>query len=62
MSEDLADIADRLMVRLPGFIQNIGMSGMDARATVDRAIADDPSAAEHDIQTKARAWMLIALA
>ncbi|QGY05481.1 hypothetical protein MMSR116_29015 [Methylobacterium mesophilicum SR1.6/6] len=54
-------VASRLMGRLSGFIQGIGMSGVDAREIVNRAIADDPSADEHDIEAKARAWMLIAL-
>jgi hypothetical protein len=54
-------VANRLMGRLSGFIQGIGMSGLDAREIVDRAIADDPAADEPDIEAKARAWMLIAL-
>jgi hypothetical protein len=54
-------LANRLMARLSGFIQGIGMSGIDAREILDRAIADDPAADEHDIEAKARAWMLIAL-
>ncbi|MGU3668477.1 hypothetical protein ACLBX9_30210 [Methylobacterium sp. A49B] len=54
-------LANRLMARLSGFVQGIGMSGLDAREIVNRAIADDPSADEHDIEAKARAWMLIAL-
>jgi hypothetical protein len=55
-------VANRVMARLSGFTQGIGMSGQDARQIVDRAITDDPSAADHDIEAKARAWMLVALA
>jgi len=55
-------VVKRLMARLSGFIQGIGMSGVDARQIVDRAVGDDPWADEHDIEAKARAWMLIALA
>jgi hypothetical protein len=64
MSEPNADhrlVANRLLARLSGFIQGIGMGGVDARDIVNRAIADDPTADEHDIEAKARAWMLIAL-
>lgn len=53
---------ERLVVRLGGFIQGIGLSVEEAREIVERAIADDPAAAPADIESKARAWMLIALA
>ena len=50
------------MARLSGFIQGIGLSFGVARQIVERAIADDSGAAPADIEAKARAWMLIALA
>ncbi|MCJ2085809.1 hypothetical protein MKK88_07350 [Methylobacterium sp. E-005] len=52
----------RLVVRLGGFIQGIGLSVLEAQEIVERAIADDPAASAEDIEAKARAWMLIALA
>ena len=55
-------LRERLVVRLGGFIQGIGLSVEEARQIVERAIADEPSAAPDDIEAKARAWMLIALA
>lgn len=55
-------VANRVMARLSGFIQGIGMSAPDAREIVNRAISDEPAANEHDIEIKARAWLLIALA
>ena len=54
--------ADHIVARLSGLIQGIGLSVEEARAIVGRAIADDPAAAPADIEAKARAWMLIALA
>lgn len=54
--------ADHIVARLGGFIQGIGLSVEEARQIVERAIADDPAAAPADIEVKARAWMLIALA
>ncbi|MBE7201825.1 MAG: hypothetical protein INR70_29035 [Parafilimonas terrae] len=62
MSENAEQLRERLVVRLGGFIQGIGMSVPEAREIVERAITDDPSAAPADIEAKARAWMLIALA
>lgn len=65
MSDEAAKrefIANRVMERMSGFVQGIGMSGVEARQIVDRAVAENPSAAEHDIEANARAWMLIALA
>ena len=53
---------DRIVARLGGFIQGIGLSVEEARQIVERAIADDPAAAPADIEAKARAWMLIAMA
>lgn len=63
MSEtsDREQLRERLVVRLGGFIQGIGLSVEEARGIVERAIADDPGAAPADIEAKARAWMLIAL-
>ncbi|URD38347.1 hypothetical protein M6G65_07855 [Methylobacterium tardum] len=55
-------VVNRVMERLSGFIQSIAMSAQDARQIVSRAVAEDPSAPEYDIEAKARAWMLIALA
>ena len=43
--------ADRIKTRLVGFITGAGMSSVEA-----------PAAAEHDLEAKARARMLIALA
>ena len=54
-------LRERLVVRLGGFIQGIGLSVEEAREIVERAIADDPGAAPADIEAKARAWLLIAL-
>lgn len=59
---DREQLRERLVVRLSGFIQGIGLSVEEAREIVERAIADDPTAAPADIEAKARAWMLIALA
>lgn len=55
-------VANRVVARLSGIIQGIGMDGPDARQIADRAIADNPSAPEYVIEAKARAWMLITLA
>ena len=55
-------LRERLLVRLGGFIQGIGLSIEEAREIVERAIADCPHAAPADVEAKARAWMLIALA
>jgi|GEM_PF-1420751 len=55
-------LRERLVVRMGGFIQGIGLSVEEAREIVERAVADDPAAAPADIEAKARAWMLIALA
>jgi hypothetical protein len=55
-------VVNRVMERLGGFIQSIAMSAQDARQIVDRAVAEDPFAPENEIESKARAWMLIALA
>ena len=54
--------ANRLMERLSGFVQGIGMSGMEARQIIDRVIAELPYAGDGEREAKARAWMLIALA
>ena len=54
--------ANRLMERLSGFVQGIGMNGMDAREIIDRVIAELPYAGDGEREAKARAWMLIALA
>ena len=61
MRENTEQLRERLVVRLSGFIQGIGLSVEEARGIVERAIADDPGAAPADIEAKARAWMLIAL-
>lgn len=60
-SVDREQLRERLVVRLGGFIQGIGMSIPQAREIVERAIADNPHADPADIEAKARAWMLIAL-
>lgn len=62
MSETRDQMRERLLTRMGGFIQGIGLTVEQAREIVDRAIADDPLAAPADIEAKARAWMLIALA
>lgn len=62
MSENREQLRERLLTRLGGFIQGVGLSVEEARAIVDRAIADDPLAAPADIESKVRSWMLIALA
>lgn len=54
-------LPDRVLARLAGFIQGIGLSVEEARQIVERVIADDPTAASADIEAKARTWMLIAL-
>ena len=54
--------SDRVVARLAGFSIGIGLDSAEARQIVERVIADDPSAEERDIEAKARAWMLIALA
>ncbi|MCX4195194.1 hypothetical protein OMR07_06080 [Methylobacterium organophilum] len=56
-----AATAERLMERLSGFVQGIGMSGADAREIIDRVIASEPQAGDGDLMAKARTWMLIAL-
>ncbi|SFV09152.1 MULTISPECIES: hypothetical protein [unclassified Methylobacterium] len=56
-----AATVDRLMERLSGFVQGIGMSGADARDIIDRVIASEPLAGDGDLMAKARTWMLIAL-
>ncbi|MEE7447570.1 hypothetical protein MRF4_06940 [Methylobacterium radiotolerans] len=66
MSETEADqdreaTLNRLMERLSGFAQGIGMRGTDARQIIDRVIASDPTAGDGDLMAKARTWMLIAL-
>jgi hypothetical protein len=58
---DRAATAERLMQRLSGFAQGIGISGTDARQIINRVIASDPSAGDGDLMAKARTWMLIAL-
>ncbi|SDA35190.1 hypothetical protein SAMN02799622_06019 [Methylobacterium sp. UNC378MF] len=58
---DLEATAERLMERLSGFAQGIGMSGTEARQIIDRVIASEPSAGDGDLMAKARTWMLIAL-
>ena len=55
-------LTTRLLQRLNGFILGIGIDEIKARDIVRRAIADMPEAVEEDIEAKARAWMLIALA
>ncbi|WP_342111470.1 hypothetical protein [Methylobacterium sp. SI9] len=64
MSEqsDHEQLRERVVVRLGGFIQGIGMMVPQAREIVERAIADAPHADPNDIEAKARARMLIALA
>jgi hypothetical protein len=62
MSGNREQLRERLLTRLGGFIQGIGLTVEEARQIVERAIADDPVAAPADIEAKARAWMLIALA
>lgn len=52
---------ERLMERLSGFVQGIGMSGADARAIIARVIGSEPLAGDGDLMAKARTWMLIAL-
>ncbi|MCJ2073427.1 hypothetical protein MKK75_32370 [Methylobacterium sp. J-030] len=59
---DREQLRERLLTRLGGFIQGIGLSVPAAREIVERAIADGPNADPVDIEAKARAWMLIALA
>ncbi|XYD11975.1 hypothetical protein R1A27_33015 (plasmid) [Methylobacterium sp. NMS12] len=56
-----AATAERLMERLSGFVQSIGMSGIEAREIIKRVIESDPSAGDGDLMAKARTWMLIAL-
>ena len=58
---DQLPTVDRVLARLGGFIDGIGMSPPLVRQIVERAIADDPAAPPADIEAKARAWMLIAL-
>ena len=58
---DHAATVDRLMERLSGFAQGIGISGIEARQIIKRVIASDPSAGDGDLMAKARTWMLIAL-
>ncbi|WP_020094940.1 hypothetical protein [Methylobacterium sp. 285MFTsu5.1] len=58
---DHAASVDRLMERLSGFAQGIGISGIEAREIIKRVIASDPSAGDGDLMAKARTWMLIAL-
>lgn len=53
--------AKRLMERLSGFVQGIGMSGNEAREIIKRVIEADPTAGDGDLMAKARTWMLIAL-
>jgi hypothetical protein len=65
MSDDRAKqelVVNRVMERMSGFIHGIGMNNRDARRIVERAVAEDPYAPENDIEAKARALMLIALA
>jgi hypothetical protein len=65
MSDDRAKqelVVNRVMERMSGFIHGIGMNNRDARQIVERAVAEDPYAPENDIEAKARALMLIALA
>ncbi len=52
---------ERLMERLSGFVQGIGMSGNEAREIIKRVIEADPTAGDGDLMAKARTWMLIAL-
>ncbi|MET3409318.1 hypothetical protein SAMN02799625_05930 [Methylobacterium sp. UNC300MFChir4.1] len=58
---DRTATVDRLMERLSGFAQGIGISGIEARQIIKRVIASDPSAGDGDLMAKARTWMLIAL-
>ncbi|XYD08365.1 hypothetical protein R1A27_25695 [Methylobacterium sp. NMS12] len=58
---DRAATAERLMERLSGFAQGIGMSGTDARQIIERVIDAEPLAGDGDLMAKARTWMLIAL-
>ncbi|MGU3476372.1 hypothetical protein [Methylobacterium sp. D48H] len=59
--DDRAATAERLMERLSGFVQGIGMSGNEAREIIKRVIEADPAAGDGDLMAKARTWMLIAL-
>ncbi|MCJ2073181.1 hypothetical protein MKK75_31095 [Methylobacterium sp. J-030] len=59
---DGKQLCERLLTRLGGFVQGIGLSVPAAWEIVERAIADGPHADPADIEAKARAWMLIALA
>ncbi len=57
MSDETAKhkfVGNRVMERLSGFIQGIGMTGQDARQIVNRVVAGDPSAPAYDITAKAR--------
>ncbi|MDE3748611.1 hypothetical protein [Methylobacterium radiotolerans] len=58
---DRTATAERLMERLSGFAQGIGMSGNEAREIIKRVIEADPTAGDGDLMAKARTWMLIAL-
>ncbi|MEE7451316.1 hypothetical protein MRF4_28020 [Methylobacterium radiotolerans] len=58
---DHAATVDRLMERLSGFAQGIGMSGTGARAIIDREIASEHLAGDVDFMVRARTSMLIAL-
>ncbi|MGU3560225.1 hypothetical protein [Methylobacterium radiotolerans] len=49
-----AATVERLMQRLNGFMQGVGMSGADPREIINRVIASEPSAGDGDLMAKAR--------
>lgn len=61
LEADRAATVERLMERLSGFVQEMGMSGADAREIIARVIDSEPLAGDGDLMAKARTWMLIAL-
>lgn len=58
---DRETMVERLMERLSGFVEGIGMSGADASEIIARVIDSEPLAGDGDLLAKARTWMLIAL-
>ncbi|GJE52969.1 hypothetical protein GOFOIKOB_6044 [Methylobacterium tardum] len=57
MSDETAKhelVGNRVMERLSGFIQGIGMTSQDARQIMNRVVAGDPWSPAYDIATKAR--------
>jgi hypothetical protein len=61
LDDVLAATAERLIERLSGFAQGIGMSGTEAREIIKHVIDSEPLAGDGDLMAKARTWMLIAL-